>query len=135
MSKQKGPKQQQSSRYSFDVLEKRPVTNHDDWCHIPIHRRGKPVFPSDWGYVVIIPNLPKENVLLEGFEDFCIVRCKKDGNRFLLQVVRSRYPMSRKYGIGSYPIPVPRDSKKTHSKKKLCRIWNIRNLSKGNAEF
>lgn len=118
----------QTNRISFGTHEVRPVTKKDSWCYKPALSNGKPTKPEDWGYIITLPKLPKDDRVLLGINGH-IVRTKKSQKQFLLQVIpySSENPM---YGISSTSIHTPRGGKKKKSKSRRSRILNVRNLCK-----
>ena len=122
-------KQQQSNRYSLLDCEKRPVTETDKWCQIKKMSSGqKPIGDAPFGYVVTIPYCPNENTFLDDVGG-CIVRCKYDGSKILLQVISKRF--APKYGVKSTALNV----RGKQNKRRLNRIFCIKNLSKSNGEW
>ncbi len=123
MAKRK--KQLKSDGVSALGFETRPVEKTDKWCRKPLDANGQiPFGEAPWGYVVTIPYVPNQNMLL-GKIDGYIVRCKKHCGSLLLQVVPKSY--APKYGVASFTRLEKRSRKR---KNKRCRILNIRNFHK-----
>ena len=82
-----------SQSYVLSNCDVRSVTLKDKWCYKPKFQNGKPLKEEDWGYIVNLPFYPQEDLLLEGFEDYSIVRSKKDksSGKILLQIVEQTY--------------------------------------------
>ncbi len=72
MSKRK--KQLQSDRYSLLDCEIRSVKKTDKWCQKKLFKGQISVGDAPWGYVVIIPYLPNQNVFLDSVDG---IFCKK----------------------------------------------------------
>ncbi|MFR0822610.1 MAG: hypothetical protein ACLU84_05840 [Clostridia bacterium] len=93
-------------------FEMRPVTckEVDSWCYFP------EVLPSDfdprapYGYVIDIPYIPQDFLLLEGLVSGYIIRAKKHRNHLLLQVVKIYTDTS--YGICSFSREIGRRRKR-----------------------
>lgn len=128
-------KEATKSKHFFESLNARPVTREDKWCDRPTQICGRPALEGEWGYIITLPYLPSRNILLDGIQGYAIVRCKKYKKQFLLQIVRRKFSENYLfyyggYGMSSHAILPSRDGKKKKNKKKIARIWNIRNLNK-----
>lgn len=125
MAKRKS--QLQSAKLSLQDCEIRPVRKTDKWCQRKMPRGQEPIGDVPWGYVVTIPYLPNQDVLLKAVDGY-IVRSKKHCGNLLLQVIPKTY--APEYGVKSFTRHEPNVRKKTRKKGKLYRVLNIRNLRK-----
>lgn len=138
MGKKTKKKRQQSNRYSLIdfTCERRPVTTKDKWCHKRQPKYdGQPIGDAPYGYVVTVPYLPNTSTFLDDV-DGRIIRCKKRGNKLLLQVIPNTFDVPQ-YGIDSFSRLEPNRNAYNRRKKKdqLYRILNIRNLRKSGGKF
>ena len=131
MAKRTGKNEQQSTKYSLQDCERRPVTKSDKWCRIKSRLRvDMENHPAPHGYVVTIPFIPNQNTMFDGVGGR-IIRSKKRFGNLLLQVIpKEYYSYKDEYGLGSFTRHEPKVSKKRRRKKKLYRIINIRNVNK-----
>ena len=132
MSKRK-KKQLQSVRSSLLDYEIRPVTKSDKWCQRKLGLGKEPVGDAPFGYIITIPYLPSENMILDKVDGY-IVRTKKHCGNLLLQVVKKA--SEPQYGVKSFASNDPNhSSRKRKNKKKFYRILHIRNFSKSQGKW
>ncbi|MBO5478427.1 MAG: hypothetical protein J6A04_01735 [Clostridia bacterium] len=119
--------QQRSNRYSIQDYDIRPVTQKDTWCLTRTKNGEIPPGKFPFGYIVTIPYIPSQTLPLEDVDGY-IVRTKKHCGTFMLQIIGKE--IARHYNINSFSVQPSRMGNKKHSKNKLCRVLNIRNLDK-----
>lgn len=115
---------QQSGRCSLHDCEIRPVTKKDKWCIKRVPRGGILEGEAPFGYIITIPYLPKDNTFLKDINGY-IVRSRKFRRTLLLQVIIKKEEIPE-YGIKSFA----RNEPNAKEKRKLHRIFNVRNLNK-----
>ena len=121
---------QQSNRYSLLESEIRPVTESDIWCRRKMPKGRIPAGDDPWGYVITIPYCPNQNTFLDYVDGYIIIRTKKDGDNFLLQVIEKK--SAPNYGIKAYGIEAATklEPNASSKKRKNKNILSIKNLTK-----
>lgn len=83
----------------------RPVTIEDTWCRKGISYKQGQLY-QNWGYILTLPRIPKENANIIDIQGY-IIRCKLKDGELLLQIIPQKkyvsysivYHMPKKWSI------------------------------------
>ena len=113
----------------------RPVEASDKWCERKGLYNGRiPEGKDPWGYILTIPYIPNQNMYLEEYDGYFVVRTKKRGKNMLLQIVPGKGNVVPRYGVKSFTRADRIAKRKGHkiSKTKYGRIVHMRRFSREN---